>query len=754
MRSGFGRVYYKLNVFRTKKPISDLGIEIYGYKVLNLGRDQDRFKVLGELCRKITLKLNAPSIGYSPSRGEDYVLAFNPTNIPKEIRINGFILELKIRREKLEKYLTPVKKLFYSLSRRKLEYHGFWRVAYNKYYNLSYDKLVEGKYGEYRVYRGVFFRYEIMNGYAWLVLDPITRVIQNDSVRVLLSKLGVEKVKAIFREGRYIVASQVREGIPTFTVRKVLRLRDDLRAGRDEVIEKDGKWYTVKSWYRDYKGLPKIAERIDDNEPLLETEGGVYYAPSMAHLVLRTKDIEGESQYLKEEIYLTADRRFSQVERFLNVINPLHVPKFSSIPKIEFLEEPVTFESSDLEPPDLRFGHNKIVNLKDEGGFENYTGFFKSKLRKCGPVKARVRFSTGERLALIYPREHLAEEQVKKFYLDLRKAAKRYLRTRLPPKNKLYLWEYSGNNTTEIRENYYKFKGNVKAVICILSSYDDPLYFEFKRMFQDVPCQMATKDLVLKKYDLSSDKMHLYFNSVLNLVCGLLGKMGVRPWLLGRELKGDLYIGVDTRPSKVATFTLVDNTGNYIGEAKRPIKGLKIEEDIMKDVITQLIMDNLRVSHRNRPLHLVVHRDGDVYASEEQGLEEAIKLLKQRKVNVSATLVSIREITPYRIFKYDSGSLAPCPPGVFVKLSKRIGLLASVGWPLIKQGLARPLLIEIVKNDRPDYTLWDVIKEIYYLSFLHWEGIVKKLKMPITVKYADEYAVFAEKGIDIVGPPL
>ena len=294
----------------------------------------------------------------------------------------------------------------------------------------------------------------------------------------------------------------------------------------------------------------------------------------------------------------------------------------------------------------------------------------------------------------------------------------------------------------------------MKAVLCILSSDDDPPYFEFKGLFQDVPRQMATKDLVLRKYDLPRDKMYLYFNSVLNLVCGLLGKMRVRPWLLSEELKRDLYVGVDTRPGKVATFTLINSIGDYISEARRAIRGSKMEKDVMRNTIIQLIMENSRILPRARPIHLVVHRDGDVYPSEEQGLEEAISSLRQRKLEVALTLVSIRESTPYRIFKCDNDDLAPCPSGVFVKLSRRMGLLASVGWPLIKQGLARPLLLEVIRNDRPGYDLQDIVREVYHLSFLHWEGIVKKLKIPITIKYADEYAVFAEKEIDIIGPPL
>jgi len=744
---------YKINLFRARKPISQLGIKIYGYKIFNLGCRQDKFKVLKELCQEISLKLNTLSVRYSPSEEENYILVFNPQESPEEIRANGFILRLEMKGEDLEKYLMSTKRVFYNITRQKLEYHGFWRAAYNKYYSLSCDRIVDGKYGRYKIYRGIFFRYEVINGFIWLVLDPITRIVHNDNLLILLSKHGPEKIKAMFEEGRYITVSQVKGNTITLSVRKVLRLREDLKAGRDEVIEKNGKWYSVKSWYRDYKNLPEIADKIDDNEPLLETEGGIYFAPSMAYLVLRTKDLEGESQDIKSEVYLTVDRRLKQIQRFFNVINPLYISSFPNIPRIEFLEDLAIFKYIELKPPDLRFGHQKSFNLENEGGFQNYTAFFRSKLKKFGPAKGKISFYE-KRLVLVYPREYLAEEQVKKFYLDIRRIAKRYLHVILPPKKRLYLWEYSNGDTTEIRKNFSEYKNNVKAVLCILSSTNDPLYFEFKRVFQDVPCQMTTKDLVLKKYNLRDKEMHIYFSSILNLVCGLLGKMGIRPWILDKDLKGDLYIGIDTRPGKVATVSLINKKGNYINEISSPLKGSKIESNIMSDLIIHLIMKSLETLPKDRLIHLVIHRDGDVYQSEKSGIDNAMKLLKQRGLKVLVTLVSIKETTPYRIFKYGKGNLLPCPSGVLVKLDNRMGLLASVGWPMLKQGLAKPLLIEIISNDKTNYTLQDAIKEIYQLSFLHWEGIVKKLKMPITIKYADEYAIFSEREIDIVGPPL
>ena len=745
---------YKLNMFRLKEPLSSIDMGFYGYKIVNLSKEQDRFRILNRLRKEVSSELNAITVAYSPKEG-DYILALNPRRVPSKLEIDNFILSLEIKCDNLKEYITPTKRVFYELTRLKLEYHGFWRSTYNKYYSLSPDKTIRGKFDNYRVYRGVFFRYEVFSNFSWLVLDPITRVVVDDSLWTAISKMGEKKIKSMLeKEDRYVVVSQVRGEVSTLRVHKVLRLRTDLRAGKDKVIKVGDKRYSVKGYYEEYKQLPEVANKIDTMEPLIEVEGGMWYAPSTAHLVLRTKDLEGEMDEIRNEIFLTPERRFSQVKRFLDVINPLHIKRYPLI-KFEFLEEPACFFSKELEPPDLRFGKDKSYNLMCEGGFENYTRFFKDTLRDCGPVKARVRFSPRSRIALAYPREFLTEKHVRKFYIDVRKHAKGYLGTVLPPKNRIYLWDYSGEDVWDVQENFEKFRDKVKAVICILPGRNSSLYFEFKRIFEGVPCQMVSKDLVLQRYDLPANKKHVYFNSILNLTCGLLGKSGIRPWLLKNKLKGDIYIGVDTKPGKVATFTLIDKQGDYKKENKRPIRGSKIDEETIQDVITNFVMGSRNVLPKGRTTNIIIHKDGEVYPDERCGVEKARDHLKKRGIKIASSIVSIKESVPYRIFREgNGGEILHCPSGIFVKITENMGLLASVGWPLIKQGLSKPLLIELIENHVPSYSLNDAVKEIYYLSFLHWEGIVKKSKMPITIKYADEYAIFAEKGIDITGPPL
>jgi len=746
---------FKLNVFRLKKPITELGIKVAQYKIVNLGDSENRFRVLNDLRQKASEILGTIMGTYAPPNEEDvYILAFNPKKTPDELEVNGFSLKLvKIEEDIAGKYIDPIRRLFYELTRLKLEYHGFWQDKYNKYYSLKPDSIIRGKFGEYRVYRGVFFRYEIMDSYSWLIIDSITRVVMNDSVWTIISKYGEDKVKKIIKD-RYIVVTQVRGKIQTLRINQVSRLRTDLRAGRDKVIKIDDKKYTVKEYYSEYRGLPEIAEQIDDNEPLIEVKGrntSYWYAPSMAHLVLRTSDIEEDIDEIKEEIYLTPERRFNQIRRFLKVINPLFSPNHVTIPEFKFKETPENFKTEIIDPQDLKLGKGSI-NLRDN--FDRYSSFLKSSLKDLGPAKPSPSLSGQDRFAIAYPREYLTESQVREFYGDIRSLARKYLGAYLPRQNRVYVWEYSEGDIVSIHENYNRFKDLIRAVICILPKEDDPLYFEFKELFSEKPCQMATSDLVLKKYSLPTERQHIYLNSILNLACGLLGKMGMRPWLLAKEMKGDLYIGIDTKPGKVAIFTLIDSKGDYIDEVYRSIRGSKIDEETIKDVIMKLLLDSRKLLPKEKPAHIVIHRDGEVHYSEELGLKSAKKSLEDRGIKVQFTLVSIRETTPYRIFEEQEDKLASCPSGVFAELRENMGLLACVGWPLIEQGMAKPLLIEIIRNDREDYTLHDAISEVYYLSFMHWNCITKKLRMPITIKYADEYAVFAEMDIDITGPPL
>ncbi|KPV63973.1 MAG: hypothetical protein AOA66_0490 [Candidatus Bathyarchaeota archaeon BA2] len=63
------------------------------------------------------------------------------------------------------------------------------------------------------------------------------------------------------------------------------------------------------------------------------------------------------------------------------------------------------------------------------------------------------------------------------------------------------------------------------------------------------------------------------------------------------------------------------------------------------------------------------------------------------------------------------------------------------------------MLVELVPPfDKAD--IKEVMEDIYFLSYMHWGSILKKMKLPATIKYADALTPFALKRIMITGVPL
>ncbi|MCD6488221.1 MAG: hypothetical protein J7K21_03245, partial [Desulfurococcales archaeon] len=92
-----------------------------------------------------------------------------------------------------------------------------------------------------------------------------------------------------------------------------------------------------------------------------------------------------------------------------------------------------------------------------------------------------------------------------------------------------------------------------------------------------------------------------------------------------------------------------------------------------------------------------------------------------------------------------------CPNvGSYAILGEKHGVSASSGYPLIKNRLAKPLLIELVETNPIDwYNIHDALQDCYKLSFMHWATLTQKTKFPAPIKYADDLSYLISKGIKI-----
>jgi len=356
-----GDVLLAVNAFRMKKRLDEVKVEYLIYRVTKPNIvGSERYRILNNLARKLSDKYRCIAIRYTPTEDFNGVVVFGHSNLDGKIIVDDFKLEEVGQGVGLNIPHLRAKSFFYEILRAKLEYHGFWPSAYNKYYRLqdeSIDKM-------FRIFRGAFFRFEILeDGSVMLILDPLTRIVSYDTVHELVSQWGDAKARRILK-GRYIVALVVRRGELSRSLLKVHEFRPDLKAGVDKVIDINGKKYTIKEYYSEHLKLPKVADLIPDDAPVIEaispdSSRMLHVAASMAHLNYRTDDIPPDYiKRIEQYVFLKPDQRVTLTTSFLDAVNPLTHPYNTRIGTYEFedvLFKPSEERSGELEPPGLKF---------------------------------------------------------------------------------------------------------------------------------------------------------------------------------------------------------------------------------------------------------------------------------------------------------------------------------------------------------------------------------------------------------------
>jgi argonaute-like protein implicated in RNA metabolism and viral defense len=66
--------------------------------------------------------------------------------------------------------------------------------------------------------------------------------------------------------------------------------------------------------------------------------------------------------------------------------------------------------------------------------------------------------------------------------------------------------------------------------------------------------------------------------------------------------------------------------------------------------------------------------------------------------------------------------------------------------PLLSQGTAKPMLIEKLPIFG-DADICDVARDIYFLTHLNWGSVTQGMKMPATIKYAEDQIGLVSRGI-------
>jgi hypothetical protein len=726
------------NMFPCKKELRQQNLTIDLYHIDGILKDDNHFRNLSKVVETISHQLGVLVVPYSPGE-KDYAMALEPT-IAKTFSGIDYPVTLEKQADALLNFPQQAREFHYEAARHVLQRHGMWRYTYNRYFEYFPEKVID----EYEIYRGLWFRYDLVKGKIYVTIDPTTRVTTQNTVWELISKLGKEEAKKKFAN-RYVLAIQEKGK----AIYQVARIDFNINVNQ-ECFRIDNKDYSVKEYFRRPGGKAELAYLISDNECVIfvrRRKGAkeLAMAPSLLKLVLRTEDFPRErtlKRDLQNEVYLSAERRRLLTQKFLTILNPLPLGRGCSAEFDAKEVSEMTNEAAVVSAPELMFGKKSSVTPD----FSNYGFFMKNTLREHGPAK-KATFSNNK-IVIIYP-SIVAKGIMRKFYDDCKWISRKFFRTYLPEKPVFYSYP-----DVDVRKEYDSFSEYVDGVIAVIQHEEETeTYINFKEWF-DKPNQILTYRVIDERYRLLKEQIGRYYNLILNVCAGLLGKMGSRPWILNNRLGADFYVGLDVggeKKARVACYTFFDEFGNFVGEEWRPQRAEEIDPLELKRTIVNAIK-----GHREHIDSLVIHRDGEFTAKELQGVQLVqSELLEDGTMSKDShtVCVNVKKTVPYRLYEIQKEQQNGCKVGSYIILDVHTGIIATSGAPLLKQGTARPMLIELVPPfDKADIKI--IMKDLYYLSFMHWGSILLKMKLPATLRYADALTPFALKSIRITGVPL
>lgn len=210
-------------------------------------------------------------------------------------------------------------------------------------------------------------------------------------------------------------------------------------------------------------------------------------------------------------------------------------------------------------------------------------------------------------------------------------------------------------------------------------------------------------------------------------------------------MTADLTIGIDVKNS-IAGFVLVDKYCRFIRTEMIPCKQ---PEKITKESMQQTLYTQIKKEWEfggEQPLQtVVIHRDGRLFDTEEQGIAAATKRLKREKClaeNASVTVLEISKTSmiPVRLiqtrFDKERRQEAYSNPaiGTWYIPEPRTAYLCTTGAEFRNAGTSKPLCIRFISGD---LSFEAALRDVFYLSTLAFTKPDYCSRLPITIKLLD-----------------
>jgi len=213
------------------------------------------------------------------------------------------------------------------------------------------------------------------------------------------------------------------------------------------------------------------------------------------------------------------------------------------------------------------------------------------------------------------------------------------------------------------------------------------------------------------------------------------------PFVLATPLHADITIGIDVK-QHTACFVFIDKAGRNIrAECRESNQKEMLSRQQVKTIVSQILSQEVLVGSAST---IVVQRDGRFCGQEIQGIKEACAALHKEGVLSSDTAVSFVEIPKHcaaslRLFDIEPDGTGPGRTynpqvGSWWALSRQDGYLCSTGRAFPRRGCVLPLHVKYIEGAMP---FEEILEDIYALTCLTWTRPEDCTRYPLTLKLAD-----------------
>ena len=217
------------------------------------------------------------------------------------------------------------------------------------------------------------------------------------------------------------------------------------------------------------------------------------------------------------------------------------------------------------------------------------------------------------------------------------------------------------------------------------------------------------------------------------------------PFILADRLHADITIGIDVKNNTCGLLAV----GRFGADIRPFLKTSRQQEQLQPSQVKKYLCEVLReeASATSEPIRtIVIHRDGTLWPSELEGVQQAIAELKQEGViplDATLTVLEILKLSPapLRLYGVTEGSnsnpwIENAEVGDCYIVNDTEAYLCTTGQPFLRQGTARPLHVKRVAGSLP---LLHCLEDLYALTVLAWTQPEGCTRDPITLKLNDRY---------------